>query len=68
MQDEVAEVIDRTPSSLAGILEPEAAIAAAQRMQRWYQSMPQCASLTLFGRDGRRVEVRMGMEVIQADD
>ena len=44
----------------------EAALAAARRMQRWYQSTPQGAAHSLFGRDGRRVEGRLEVEL--ADD
>ena len=43
-----------TPNSLGGILEPDAALAAARRMQRWYQT-PQGVAQSMFGRDGRRV-------------
>jgi hypothetical protein len=68
MEHEEVDVLDRTPSSLAGILEPDAALAAAQRMQRWYQSNPQGAAHSLFGRDGRRVEAGRGMELMHADD
>jgi hypothetical protein len=46
------------PNSLGGILEPDAALAAARRMQRWYQT-PQGVSHSMFGRDGRRVEGRL---------
>jgi len=50
------------PSSLTAILEPSDALAAAQRMQRWYQTA-QGAAHSLFGRDGRRVEGRLATEV-----
>ncbi|MFZ4757080.1 MAG: hypothetical protein ACOYLX_02790 [Burkholderiaceae bacterium] len=53
-EDEPAEV----PNSLTAILDPAEALAAARRMQRWYQSSPQGASHSLFGRDGCRVEGR----------
>jgi hypothetical protein len=43
------------PSTLPGILEPNEALAAAQRMQRWYRSAPQGLAASVFGRDGRRV-------------
>lgn len=46
------------PNSLGGILEPDAALAAARRMQRWYQT-PQGVTHTMFGRDGRRVDGRL---------
>ena len=46
------------PNSLGGILEPDAALAAARRMQRWYQT-PQGVAQSMFGRDGRRVEGRL---------
>ncbi|MFN7641549.1 MAG: hypothetical protein ACK5PW_00430 [Burkholderiales bacterium] len=46
------------PNSLGGILEPDAALAAARRMQRWYQT-PQGVTHSMFGRDGRRVEGRL---------
>ena len=56
-----------SPSSLLAILDPEAALAAARRMQRWYQSTPQGAAHSLFGRDGRRVEGRLQVEYAEAD-
>jgi hypothetical protein len=65
---EEVETIDHTPSSLTAILEPDAALAAAQRMQRWYQSTPQGAAHSLFGRDGRRVEARLGMDGLYSGD
>jgi len=43
------------PNTLPGILEPMEALAAAQRMQRWYRSAPQGLAASVFGRDGRRV-------------
>jgi hypothetical protein len=46
------------PSSLGAILEPDAALAAARRMQRWYQT-PQGVAHSMFGRDGRRVDGRL---------
>lgn len=52
------EVID-TPNSLASILEPATALAAAQRMQQWYQGTPQGVAHSQFGRDGRRFEGRL---------
>ena len=64
MEYQDVDVLDRMPCSLAGILEPDAALAAAQRLQNWYQSNPQGAAHSLFGRDGRRVETRMGIEFI----
>jgi hypothetical protein len=55
-------VID-PPSTLAGILQPDAALAAAQRLQRRYQANIPGAN-SLFGRDGRRVEGRLPVEVV----
>jgi hypothetical protein len=49
---------DAAPHSLTAILDPAAALAAAQRMQRFYQSA-QGSHHTQFGRDGRRVEGRL---------
>ena len=46
------------PNSLGAILEPDAALAAARRMQRWYQT-PQGVGHSMFGRDGRRVDGRL---------
>lgn len=69
VDDQVFEdtlILPETPSSLAGILEPQAALAAADRMQRWYKTNPQGVAHSLFGRDGRRVEGRI--EVEYADD
>jgi hypothetical protein len=63
---EDTQVLPEAPNSLPGILDPEAALAAARRMQRWYQSTPQGAAHSLFGRDGRRVEGRLEVEL--ADD
>jgi hypothetical protein len=56
--DSDLETCGELPCSLTGILEPDAALAAARRLQRWYQSTPQGAAHSLFGRDGRRVEGR----------
>lgn len=56
--DRDEEACSELPYSLTGILEPDAALAAARRLQRWYQSTPQGAAHSLFGRDGRRVEGR----------
>jgi hypothetical protein len=59
------------PFSLAAILEPDAALAAARRMQRWYQTTPQGLAHSMFGRDGRRVEGRPavgGAEAFDAED
>ena len=47
------------PNSLVMLLEPTAALEAARRMQQWYQTTPQGAAHSLFGRDGRRVEGRL---------
>jgi hypothetical protein len=46
------------PNSLGAILDPDAALAAARRMQRWYQT-PQGVAHSMFGRDGRRVDGRL---------
>ena len=46
------------PNSLGAILEPDAALAAARRMQHWYQT-PQGVAHSMFGRDGRRVDGRL---------
>ncbi len=43
------------PCTLTGILDPQEALAASQRMQRWYRSAPQGVASSVFGRDGRRV-------------
>jgi hypothetical protein len=43
------------PCTLSSILDPQEAIAASQRMQRWYRSAPQGVASSVFGRDGRRV-------------
>lgn len=59
-------ILSDTPNSLPGILEPEAALAAARRMQRWYKSTPQGVAHSMFGRDGRRIEGRLELE--HADD
>jgi hypothetical protein len=56
------ELDAQAPSSLAAILEPAEALAAAQRMQRWYRSSPQGAVHSQFGRDGRRVDARQAFE------
>ena len=52
-----------TPSTLTGILQPEEALAAAQRLQRRYQGNSPGAN-SLFGRDGRRVEGRLAIEAL----
>lgn len=57
-----------TPFSLAAILEPDAALAAARRMQRWYQTTPQGLAHSIFGRDGRRVEGRPAPGAFDADE
>jgi hypothetical protein len=56
------------PHSLCAILDPSDALAAAQRMQRWYQSSPQGPAQSLFGRDGRRVEGRLTVEYAEGGD
>ncbi|MCX7214538.1 MAG: hypothetical protein NTW53_17975 [Burkholderiales bacterium] len=65
--DNTADVSENVPCSLTEILEPTAALAAAQRMQRWYRSTPQGAAHSQFGRDGRRVEARMVLEQFEAE-
>jgi hypothetical protein len=61
MQDEIQEFVD-APNSLNAILDPADALAAAQRMQRWYQSTAQGIAHSVFGRDGRRIDGRPGSE------
>ena len=53
-----AIVLTEAPNSLEAILAPDAALAAARRMQRWYQT-PQGVAHSMFGRDGRRVDGRL---------
>lgn len=65
--DNTADFSDSIPSSLTEILEPTQALAAAQRMQRWYRSTPQGAAHSQFGRDGRRIEARMVLEQIETE-
>ena len=65
--DNTADFSDSVPCSLTEILEPSAALAAAQRMQRWYRSTPQGAAHSQFGRDGRRIEARMVLEQIETE-
>ncbi|MEI6547096.1 MAG: hypothetical protein WCN85_08790 [Burkholderiales bacterium] len=65
--DNTADFIDSVPCSLTEILEPTQALAAAQRMQRWYRSTPQGAAHSQFGRDGRRIEARMVLEQIETE-
>ena len=60
---EDTQILPEAPNSLPGILDPEAALEAARRMQRWYQSNPQGSAHSLFGRDGRRVEGRIEVEL-----
>jgi hypothetical protein len=55
------------PNSLGAILEPDAALAAARRMQRWYQT-PQGVAHSMFGRDGRRVDGRLNTGPIERED
>jgi hypothetical protein len=56
------------PCSLTGILEPDEALAAAQRMQRWYRTTPQGAAHSFFGRDGRKIEGRYMLESSSDED
>ncbi len=65
--DNTADFSDSVPCSLTEILEPSAALAAAQRMQRWYRSTPQGAAHSQFGRDGRRIEARMVLEQAETE-
>jgi hypothetical protein len=65
--DNTADFSDNVPCSRTEILEPTAALAAAQRMQRWYRSTPQGAANSQFGRDGRRIEARMVLEQIETE-
>lgn len=62
------ELAVQAPSSLAAILEPSEALAAAQRMQRWYRSTPQGGVHSQFGRDGRRVDARLALECATEDN
>ena len=62
MTDDDFDPID-PPNTLTGILQPDAALAAAQRLQRRYQTNAPGAN-SLFGRDGRRVEVRLPVEMV----
>ncbi len=55
------------PNSLGAILEPDAALAAARRMQRWYQT-PQGVAHSMFGRDGRRVDGRLNTGPVERED
>jgi len=67
--DDAAEESQRdVPSSLTAILDPAEALAAAQRMQRWYRSTPQGTSHSHFGRDGRKIEARQMLEVLETAD
>jgi hypothetical protein len=54
------------PNSLGAILEPDAALAAARRMQRWYQT-PQGVAHSMFGRDGRRVDGRLNTGPVERE-
>lgn len=65
--DNTADFTDSVPCSLTEILEPTQALAAAQRMQRWYRSTPQGAAHSQFGRDGRRIDARMVLEQIETE-
>lgn len=56
--EQPASVLTDAPNSLDAILEPDVALAAARRMQRWYQT-PQGVAHSMFGRDGRRVDGRL---------
>lgn len=67
-EDLVSEVesIQDAPSSLMSILDPSAAMDAAQRMQRWYRNSSFGAGKSFFGRDGRKIEGSLPAE--SADD
>lgn len=65
--DNTADFTDSVPCSLTEILEPTQALAAAQRLQRWYRSTPQGAAHSQFGRDGRRIDARMVLEQIETE-
>lgn len=67
-EDADATAAPELPHSLCSILDPSDALAAAQRMQRWYQSSPQGPAQSLFGRDGRRVEGRLTVEYAEGGD
>ena len=67
-QDAADEAQRNVPSSLTAILDPADALAAAQRMQRWYRSTPQGTSHSHFGRDGRKIEARQMLEVLETAD
>lgn len=66
-QIQTPSVAAEAPNSLNAILDPAAALEAAHRMQRWYQTTPQGAAHTMFGRDGRRVQGRPGASVDEQD-
>jgi hypothetical protein len=56
------------PNTLAAILNPQEALEAAQRMQRWYRSTAQGVAHSIFGRDGRRIEGRLAYEAMAQED
>jgi len=56
-QQEALETFD-VPHSLMLILEPDAALQAARRLQHRYQTSPYGSASSVFGRDGRRVTTR----------
>lgn len=68
VQAEDTETLRDAPCSLTAILDPVEALAAAQRMQRWYRSTPQGTSHSHFGRDGRKIEARQMLEVLETAD
>ena len=68
-QDESQEAKDTVlPNTLTAILNPQDALEAAQRMQRWYRSTAQGVAHSVFGRDGRRIEGRLAYEAMAQED
>lgn len=68
-QDEAQEAQDTVlPNTLTAILNPQDALEAAHRMQRWYRSTAQGVAHSVFGRDGRRIEGRLAYEAMAQED
>ncbi len=68
-EDELQEAQDSAlPNTLTAILNPQEALEAAQRMQRWYRSTAQGVAHSIFGRDGRRIEGRLAYEAMAQED